>query len=119
MMAILCSDGQMALQDVIKECVHQKWIPLLTFRYKDKEEIYLPIFSIQDTAKDFIKRNLPKKWIKACIELSNHEINTINSLNLRMEHFSFPRKISENPSIIMGFEIIDFQHEPDFFCSRL
>jgi len=118
MMAILCTDGQLEVNDVIKECVSQKWIPILTYRYKNSEEIYVPIFSIQDTAKDFIKRNLPKKWLKACICLSDNEIETIKSFNWNLEHFSFPRKIAENPAIVLGFEIIEFQQQPDFLCNR-
>lgn len=118
MMAILCSDGQLALNDIIKECITQKWVPLLTYQDKKTENIYVPIFSIQDTAKNFIKRNLPKNWIKACICLSDQEIKTINSLNYKIEHFSFPRKINENPDIRMGFQIIEFDQQPDFICSR-
>lgn len=118
MMAILCSDGQLKINDIVKECVSQKWIPLLTYRYKDESEIYLPIFSIQDTAKDFIKRNLPKEWLKACIYLSVDDIEKINSLKWRVEHFSFPRKIVQNPNIILGFEIFEFQEEPNFLCSK-
>lgn len=119
MMAILCTDGQLGINDVIKECISQKWIPILTYKHKESTEIYVPIFSIQETAKDFIKRNLPKKWLKACIHLSDAEIQTINRLNWKLEHFSFPRKIAENPMIKLGFEIIDFQEEPSFLCSRL
>ena len=73
MMAILCTDGQLKLREVERECVNQKWIPLLTFKLEKDESIYLPIFSIEDTAKSFIKRNLPRSWTHAGIYLSDHE----------------------------------------------
>lgn len=114
MMAILCSDGQINLSEIHKECITQKWIPLLVYRHINQDTVYLPVFSIEDTARNFIKRNLPKKWLHAGIWLSDGDLEKIESSGWHLEHFSFPRKICDNTSIKLGFEIHEFATEPDF-----
>jgi hypothetical protein len=119
MMAVLCTDGQLSLSDVHKECGKQKWIPLLVYRIINEDSIYLPVFSIEETARSFIKRNLPKKWVHAGIWLSVTDLEKIKSSGWNIEHFSFPRKICEKTDIKLGFEIHEFMTEPDFNYGRL
>ena len=118
-MAILCSDGQMSISDVQDECIRQKWIPLLTYRKVNDDIIYLPVFTIEDTARNFIKRNLPKKWTHAGINLSDNDLKSITVRGWKLEHFSFPRKISGIPDIQLGFEIHEFELEPDYTVGKL
>ena len=113
MMAILCSDGQMSISDVQDECIRQKLIPLLTYRKVNDDIIYLPVFTIEDTARNFIKRNLPKKWTHAGIWLADKDLEKIQHNGWKLEHFSFPRKICSDPSIQLGFDIHEFTAEPD------
>mgnify|MGYP003342881874 CR=1 FL=1 len=119
MMAVLCTDGQLNFNDLTSECIKGKWIPLLVFRQKKDDYIYLPVFSIEDTAKDFIKRNLPKKWTHAGINLSDNDLKSITVRGWKLEHFSFPRKISGIPDIQLGFEIHEFELEPDYTVGKL
>lgn len=119
MMAILCTDGQLKLREVERECVNQKWIPLLTFKLEKDESIYLPVFSIEDTAKSFIKRNLPRSWTHAGIYLSDHDFLVIEQKGWKLEHFSFPRKISDLPDVQLSFEIHEFADKPDYKVGRL
>ena len=118
MMAILCSDGQLNINDVTRECITQKWVPLLVYKDNDDGSIFLPVFSLIDTAKDFIKRNLPKNWIKASVILSNEDICAAKDRGWNIEHFSFPRKINGSQKITLGFEIHEFVEQPDFLTSR-
>ena len=116
-MAILCSDGQLNINDVTQECITQKWVPLLVYKNHDDGLIYLPVFSIIDTAKDFIKRNLPKSWLKASIFLSDEDMISVKNKGWKIEHFSFPRKINSSKTITLGFEIHEFVEQPDFTTS--
>ena len=66
-----------------------------------------------DTARNFIKRNLPKKWTHAGIWLADKDLEKIQHNGWKLEHFSFPRKICSDPSIQLGFDIHEFTSEPD------
>jgi hypothetical protein len=119
MIAILCTDGQMNFGDVTKECVEGKWIPLLIYKQKKEETIYLPVFSIETTAKDFIKRNLPKPWIHGGVYLTDDDLKEIDNRGWKLDHITFPRKILNNPDFELGFEIHEFQSETDYKVGRI
>ena len=118
MMAILCTDGQLNYRSLQDECVKGSWIPLLVYQKINENHIYLPVFSIEDTAKDFIKRNLPKQWTHAGINLSNKDIEIICNKGWKIEHYRFPRKLAGLSDIKLGFEIHEFHEQPDYLVSK-
>jgi hypothetical protein len=118
MMAILCSDGQINLQELMKECVPGKWIPLLILKRQNKPPI-LPIFNLTEVAKTFIKRNLPKNWSHGAICLCEDDIEKIKSKGWEMEIFNFPRKVTDLQDMSLDFEIHEFSEVPDFLTSRM
>lgn len=119
MMAVLCTDGQLSLSELHRECITGKWIPLLIYKKRFTDCIYLPVFAHECTAKDFIKRNLPKKWTHAGIILADSDIDVIQKKGWSLQHFDFPRRIASLPDIQLGFEIHEFTEVPDFKTSKL
>lgn len=109
----------MSLNDISKECVKQKWVPLLVYRRKGSEQPILPIFALLDTARAFSKRNLPKDWLKGTVSLTDVDIEEIKSRGWVMESFDYPRKMKDLPDIEFGLEIHEFAEEPLFKTGRL
>jgi len=112
MIAIICTDGQLSHKDIQRECIKQKWIPLLTL--KSQEKTILPVFNLADIAYKFVVRNLPKEWKHGCVHLTNDDIATIIKKNWTIQPMDFPRKIKDNPEFEMSFEIHEFTEEPDY-----
>lgn len=112
MISIICTDGQLGVNEIKKECIAGKWIPLLVLR--KGEDVILPVFNLIDIAKNFTKRNLPKEWKHGCVYLCKDDIAAIIKKGWKIEPFNFPKKINENIEIEMGFEIYEFFEEPDF-----
>jgi len=119
MFALLCTNGQMTVSDVICECVEQKWIPLFVFRDKVSSKISLPVFHDESIAKSFMKRNLPKKWSHGSFLLCEEDINIIISKGWNLHIFEFPNKIIDRLDIEIGFEIFEMANKPDFMTSRI
>lgn len=117
MIAIICTDGQLDINNIEKECVAQKWIPLTVLKRKYDKKILLPVFNLTDIAFKFIVRNLPKNWKHGCVYLSDSDIEKILKKGWQIEPFDFPRKVNEHPDFDMTFEIHEFEVEPDFFCN--
>jgi hypothetical protein len=113
MIAIICTDGQLNLKDLHKECISEKWIPLLTLKNK-KNETILPIFNLSDIARQFIKRNLPKNWQHGCVFLAEDDIKNIIKKNWQFMALDFPRKLDGHPEFEFSFEIHEFADQPDF-----
>lgn len=116
MIAIICTDGQLGLHEIEKECVSQKWIPLLILKQKLDGKIILPVFNLIDISRKFVNRNMPKNWNHGCVLLANEDIENIIKKDWKIEPFDFPRKVNEHPDFEMTFEIHEFAQEPDFNC---
>jgi hypothetical protein len=119
MFALLYTDGQLILRDIMKECIQQKWIPLLVYRENDDVNPILPVFNDEDVAKSFMKRNLPKKWSHGTIMLSEDDLNSIKKKGWMLKNFDFPSKIKDCENILMDLEIFELQEIPDLMTSRL
>ena len=119
MFALICTNGQMTVSDIISECVNQKWIPLFIFRDKINSRINLPIFHDESIAKSFMKRNLPKKWSHGSFCLCQEDINLIIAKGWNLQVFDFPNKIIDRSDIEIGFEIFEMANKPDFMTSRI
>jgi hypothetical protein len=116
MIAIICTDGQMEITDIRKECKSQRWIPI--FVYRTAQEIVVPLFSDDYVAKSFIKRNFPPNWVRGGIILSNEDVAWIKSKGWKIRQMSYPNKLTGLKDIEMSFEIIQLADEPDFKTSR-
>ena len=114
MIAVICTDGQLQVNNIQFECVKQKWIPILILKEKVSNDIVVPIFTLEDTCYQFIIRNLPKQWKKGCIHLSQDDYDRMKEKNWKFLLLDFPRKFVDHPNYEMGFEVHDFSDEPDF-----
>lgn len=110
--AVLYTDGQMRVENISKECVSGKWIPILVYRHKNSETPVVPVFLIQDTARTFSKRNLPKEWQHGAVTLSEEDIEIIKKKGWIFELFHFPKKICDRDDLDIGFEIHEFDDTP-------
>ena len=119
MFALLYTDGQLKINDIIKECIAQKWIPLFVFREISSSILTLPIFECEELAKSFMKRNLPKKWCHGTILLSDEDKDTMIEKGWNLQTYTFPNKISDRRDIQIGFEIFEMDQSPDYFTTRL
>jgi hypothetical protein len=117
MIAIICTDGQMGIDDLQKECVSGKWIPLLVLRDRKTKEIHLPVFNLEDVVRKFVGRNLPKNWKHGCVYLADDDIATIIENGWQFMPMDFPRKVNEHPDYELSFEIHEFSEEPEFKVS--
>ena len=115
--AIICTDGQMGIDDLHNECVSGKWIPLLVLRDRKTKEVHLPVFNLQDIAYRFVVRNLPKNWKHGCVHLADDDIVTVIKRGWQFMPMDFPRKVNEHPDYEISFEIHEFSEEPEFKVS--
>lgn len=116
MLAIICTDGQMQIADIRKECKSEKWIPI--FVYKTSEETVIPVFHDNFVAKSFIKRNLPNDWVRGAIILTDEDIAWIKDKGWKIREMTYPNKLTGLKDIQMTFEILELRSEPDFKTSR-
>lgn len=119
MFALLCTNGQMTVSDVITECIEQKWIPLFIFRELETNTINLPVFHDVAIAKSFMKRNLPKKWSHGSFLLCDDDMDAIISKGWKLKVYDFPNKIIDRKDIELGFEIFEMTGTPEYITSKL
>jgi hypothetical protein len=112
MFAIVFSDGQIKFSEINKECREEKWIPIAVLRYQD-ESISVPCFEINDTAKQFAKRNFPKNWVQAAILLGDNELEFIERKGWKVEILHFPQLFTSRKDVRLDFEVLDFFEKPN------
>lgn len=116
MFAILCTDGQMSVNDVAKECVPGQWVPLLVYRHKGEQTPIIPMFEDALTARSFAKRNMKPPF--GAVRLSDEDITNIKDKGWVTDLMEFPRKLKDRQDIELGLEIHEFFEQPDFRTSR-
>ena len=114
MIAILCTDGQMKLDEVRNECVPGKWVPLFVFRVNPSDPPTVPIFQEEKTARQFIKRNLPKGWMHGGAELTDRDIQWMKDKGWILREMDYPHLVKD---YLIGLEILEFGDQPDFKVS--
>jgi len=113
MYAVLCTDGEIDYNAVIKECRPEKWVPILSYYdEKDPKKPIIPVFHDPETVKDFVKRNLPKHWAKGAVYLIPENIAWMEDRNWKIAPMNFPRLMTSLPNIKFGFEIMNFFEVP-------
>lgn len=116
MFAILCTDGQMSVNDVAKECVSGQWAPLLVYRHKGDQTPIIPMFEDAFTAHSFAKRNMKPPF--GAVRLSDEDLASIKVKGWITDLMQFPRKLKDRQDIELGLEIHEFYEQPDFRTSR-
>jgi len=91
--AIVCTQGNMKLQDIRNECLAQKWVPLLVFHQDDKT--ILPLFESATVARRFSERNLPKKWLTGAVNLDLRDGEIIGKKDIQCVVYQFPQKLKD------------------------
>lgn len=119
MFAILCTDGQMNLEEVRNECQPGQWVPLFTYTEGDDPTPIIPLFHDQKTAKSFIKRNLPKDWLHGGVQLTDEDIAWIKNKGWRIREMTYPNRLTDLKHITFGMEILEFSTKPDMHYGRL
>ncbi len=117
MIAVICTDGQLTVDNIEYECTRQGWIPVLTLKELSTGDILVPIFSLEDICRRFISRNLPANWNRGCIHLAIDDAKVMISKGWKLLPLDFPRKFNDHPNFTIGFEIHEFVEMPDFKTS--
>lgn len=117
MYAVISTDGQLDIDQLEKECVKGKWIPLCVLKKRDSGEIFLPIFNLSDICKRFAMRNLPKDWSKGWVLLTQEDYLELDKKGWQFMLFDFPRIVNDDRDYELTFEIHEFLEQPDFSVS--
>jgi hypothetical protein len=119
MFAILCTDGQMKLDEVRNECLPGKWVPLFAYWLNGEEHPNIPVFHDSETAKAFIKKNLPPEWIHGGVQLTDRDVKWMEDKGWRIRQLSYPQRIQASKICKIGLEVLELEVEPDFAIGRL
>jgi hypothetical protein len=104
----------MDLSEVRNECVPGKWVPIFGFRSNSEDSPTIPLFHNEETAKKFIKRNLPKEWWHGGVELTDADIEWMKSKGWILKEMNFPHLVTNYK---YGVEILEFSEQPNFRVS--
>lgn len=119
MFALIYTDGQLRYNDIAKECLNQKWIPLMIYHDLITSSIILPLFKYESIAKSFMKRNLPRSWSHGSISLCESDLKNIAIKGWELKEYEYPNKIKDRTDIKIGFEILELDESPDLIATRL
>lgn len=118
MYAVLCSDGLIDANAVLKECRVQKWAPIVAYRKNDTpDKAVIPVFDDPNTAQKFAKRNLPSEWLRGAVFLIPPNLEWIKNQGWEVERMTFPKLVKDLP-LTLGFEILEFIEQPEVFIHR-
>lgn len=118
MICILFTDGVLKLHE-IDECKKEKWVPLCVYREKSTDGVPTVIgFDNQEIAKKFAKRNLPKDWLRGCVELVEEDVAWIKDKGWKIEVFTFPKLMKNHSLYEISFEVVELSGEPELHYQR-
>lgn len=107
MYVIVYTDGMISHQDMIKECIAEKWFPVCVYKNKETEDQTVLFFTSEEVAYKFSKRNLPKTWNRACIKIQAKTFEWIKA-NHKIEILNWPKNIKDRQDIELSFTIVEF-----------
>jgi hypothetical protein len=107
---VLCTQGEMSLGEVLRECRNDCWVPLLVMR-PDEGPPVVPVFPLEETARDFARRNLPKKWVHGAVALTDRDLEWMDSKGWDVVRYDFPRKLKD--VVEFDIEILEFDEPPE------
>lgn len=117
MIAILCTEGRMKYQEIKEECPSGKWAPI--FCYIEDSKTKVPVFFEEQVAIAFVRRNLPKDWVKGAVILTDRDLEWIKNKGWEIRQMSYPNKLKDIKNIKFDLEILEFEEQPDFFAKRV
>lgn len=117
MIAILCTEGRMKYHEIKEECPSGQWVPI--FCYKENSKSIIPIFSDENVALAFVRRNLPKDWVKGAVLLTDRDLEWIKNKGWEIRKMNYPNKLKDLKNIKFDLEILEFEEQPDFFTKRV
>lgn len=117
MIAILYTDGRMKYHEIKEECVSGQWAPI--FCYRENSNSVIPIFSDEKIAMAFVRRNLPKDWVKGGILLTERDIEVMKNKGCTFREMNYPNKLVDIKNIKFDLEILEFEQKPDFFAKNI
>ena len=99
----------MTSREVLQECCKEGWIPLIVWDNEDGVTI-IPSFSSEQLCVNWLKRNLPKEWVKGAVTLSQDDlIKMRDELGWMTMEFEWPRKMKE--LVELRTEVYEFAGE--------
>ena len=115
MYAILYNSAEMQISEIHDECEHERWVPLLVYRFVDKLDDLprLVIFDDKNIATRFIERNITTEmmqagWVRGLVSLTKKDIDLIEKRGWLIDIFKWPRRIIDNNDLSIGFVIHNF-----------
>ncbi len=116
MIAILCTEGRMKHHEIKDECPAGKWAPI--FCYRENSKTIIPIFLEEQVAIAFVRRNLPRDWVKGAVVLTDRDLDWMKKKDWEVREMKYPNKLKDIKSINFDLEILEFEEQPDFFIKR-
>jgi hypothetical protein len=111
---VLCPDGCLTYDDM-KMCQEEKWVPIAVIKKEGK--VTVPCFHDPELARKFGKRNYPKDWLAGVIALSLAEIKWMLEVKgWVLQVYTYPNLCKDLEGF--GYEILEFQSQPDLFMKR-
>lgn len=111
---IVYTHGDMNAHEVYKECKPGKWVPILAMRIEDKT--FIPCFPSPHTAKQFVKRNLPRGTTIGVMNFLKQDVEFMEGKGWEVYLYSFPRKLKN--LVEFNVEILETEVERDFSTSQ-
>lgn len=106
----------MKYHEVKEECSSGRWAPI--FCYRENSKTVIPIFSDENIAIAFVRRNLPKDWVKGAVVLTNRDLDWMVEKGWQIKEMIYPNKLKDIKNIKFDLEILEFEETPDFFVKR-
>lgn len=108
MYAILSSQGEMTLREVVKECHDDKFAPIVVI--KNGENTVIPLFNSDSVLRRFVERNLPKDWIFGSVSLTIRDLHWMEAKSWKFHVFEHPRKLKDIADFDVG--ILEYEEAP-------
>jgi hypothetical protein len=114
--AVVCTQGEMGLQEIRAECKPERWVPILVMRCEGKTKV--PTFTNPDVAKQFVRRNLPERWRKGSgvVNVTAEYARIFKSKGWEVLTYDFPRKMVD--IVEFDIEVVEYTDDVDVVTRR-
>ena len=107
--AAVTTAGDMTYLDIQSECGKEGWVPLIVYQYEGAT--VLPIFKNERICKDWIGRNISKKWKpNGCCFLTKEDMEFVEDKNWNIKFFEWPNKIKGR--VDFRVEVVPLKENP-------
>jgi hypothetical protein len=116
MYAVLCTQGHMTVQEIMRECRENRFSPILSMVAHGDDEVIIPVSKNQNVLQKFAKRNLPKSWgLGGAVALTDRDLKWLESKGFKFCNLEFPRKLKD--VVEFDIEILEYEEAPDVMAS--